>query len=78
MNLKFSRQIFEKKNFEITYFMKIHPVEADFFCGRTEGRTVLQTGRWKDMTQLIIASQMSIRTVKTQLNLFYFVNLYTL
>jgi hypothetical protein len=35
--------------------MKIHPVEAKFFCGKTDGGTVVQTDRWKDMTKLIIA-----------------------
>ena len=37
MQLEFSQQIFEKKNPQITNFMKIHPVGAEFLI-RTDGQ----------------------------------------
>jgi hypothetical protein len=45
MELEFSRQIFEKKNFQVPNFMKIHPVGAELF--RASGHS--------DMTKPVLA-----------------------
>jgi len=52
MKLEFSRQSFEKKNTQISNFIKIRPLGAAFFHanGRTDGRTDRQT----EMTNMIV------------------------
>ena len=51
--LEFSRQIFEKKNTEITNFKKIRPKAAKLF--RAGGRTDGQTDTQADIPKLILA-----------------------
>ena len=51
IKFEFSRQIFEKKNPEISNFMKIHPLGAEWF--QAERRTDRHTGVLTDMTRKI-------------------------
>ena len=57
MKLEFSQQIFEKGT-QISNFMKIRPVEAEFLA---DGRTHRQAGRQTGMTKPPVAFRGSAR-----------------